>query len=83
MRIKSFPFHASVSEFIEKHDLVYVIEQNRDAQMKSLLKVECQADEQQMHSVLNYNGLLITAEHIEQAILDSMQKLEASREVPA
>ena len=83
MRIRSFPFHSSVSEFIENHELTYIIEQNRDAQLKSLLKIECDANEEKMHSVLKYDGALPSAQFIEQAILDSMQNLEASGEMPA
>jgi 2-oxoglutarate ferredoxin oxidoreductase subunit alpha len=83
LRIKAFPFHQSVKEFINDHELVYIIEQNRDAQLKSLLKIECNANEEQMHSILSYNGLLITAQHIERNILDSMTTLENAKDVPA
>ena len=83
LRIKAFPFHQSVKEFVNDHELVYIIEQNRDAQLKSLLKIECNANEEQMHSILSYNGLLITAQHIERDILDSMTTLENAKDVPA
>ncbi len=83
LRLKAFPFHESVKEFINNHDLVYVIEQNRDAQLKSLLKIECNANEEQMHSILSYNGVLITAQYIEREILDSMPALENTKDVPA
>lgn len=83
LRIKAFPFHQSVKTFINDHELVYIIEQNRDAQLKSLLKIECNANEEQMHSILSYNGLLITAQHIEREILDSMTTLENTKDVPA
>ncbi len=83
LRIKAFPFHQSVKEFVNDHELVYIIEQNRDAQLKSLLKIECNANEEQMHSILSYNGLLITAQHIERDILDSMTALENAKNVPA
>jgi 2-oxoglutarate/2-oxoacid ferredoxin oxidoreductase subunit alpha len=83
MRVKSFPFHESVKEFINSHELVYVIEQNRDAQLKSLLKIECNANEDQMHSILSYNGVLITAQHIERDILESMPALDNASDVPA
>ena len=83
LRIKAFPFHQSVKEFINDHELVYIIEQNRDAQLKSLLKIECNANEEQMHSILSYNGLLITAQHIERDILNSMTTLENAKDVPA
>ena len=83
LRIKAFPFHQSVKKFINDHELVYIIEQNRDAQLKSLLKIECNANEEQMHSILSYNGLLITAQHIERDILNSMTTLENAKDVPA
>ena len=75
MRIRAFPFHKEVREFFDNHELVYVIDQNRDAQLKSLLKIECNINEDKMHSIRNYNGVLITAQHIERAILGSMQDL--------
>ena len=83
MRIKAFPFHEQVKQFIDEHDRVYVIEQNRDAQLKSLLKIECNATEEQMVSILSYNGVLITAQQIEREILASMDTLEQSSDVPA
>jgi 2-oxoglutarate ferredoxin oxidoreductase subunit alpha len=83
MRIRAFPFHDSVTEFFDAHELVYVIEQNRDAQLKSLLKIECNIPEEKMHSILSYDGLLITAQHIEKSIIDSMNDMDASGEVPA
>ena len=83
MRIKAFPFHKSVKTFIDNHELVYVIDQNRDSQLKSLLKLESNINEEKMYSIANYNGVLITAGYIEQAILESMPKLKKSSEVPA
>ena len=83
MRIRAFPFHDSVADFINSHELVYVIEQNRDAQLKSLLKIECNANESQMHSILSYNGILITAAHIEADILASMPELAITESLPA
>ena len=83
MCIKAFPFHKSVKTFIDNHDLVYVIDQNRDAQLKSLLKLESNINEEKMLSIANYNGVLITAEVIKQAILDSMPNLLKTSEAPA
>ena len=83
MRIKAFPFHESVKTFIDNHDLVYVIDQNRDAQLKSLLKLESNINEEKMLSIKNYNGVLITAEVIKQAILDSMPNLLKTSEASA
>jgi 2-oxoglutarate ferredoxin oxidoreductase subunit alpha len=83
MRIRAFPFHDSVTEFFDAHELVYVIEQNRDAQLKSLLKIECNIHEEKMCSILSYDGVLITAQHIEKSIIDSMNDMDASGKVPA
>ena len=75
MRVRSFPFHPEVAKFIEEHELVYVIEQNRDAQMKSLLKIECNANAEKMQSILSYNGVVISADHIESAILNNLSEM--------
>ena len=83
MRIRGFPFHESVRDFINKHEIVYVIEQNRDAQLKSLLKIECNASEEQMFSILSYNGVLITAQQIEKEILDSLSTSNNAGEISA
>jgi 2-oxoglutarate/2-oxoacid ferredoxin oxidoreductase subunit alpha len=64
MRIKSFPFTKEVEEFVASHQRVFVIEQNRDAQLKSLLMIEMNADPNKLFSVLNYDGMPITADHI-------------------
>ena len=83
MRLKGFPFHESVGDFINEHEIVYVIEQNRDAQLKSLLKIECNASEEQMFSILSYNGVLITAQQIEKEILDSLSTSNNAGEISA
>lgn len=64
IRIKAFPFNQDVQDFIDKHDRVFVIEQNRDAQMKSLLMIELNANPASLISILNYDGMPITAEKI-------------------
>ena len=83
MRLKGFPFHESVRDFINEHEIVYVIEQNRDAQLKSLLKIECNASEEQMFSILSYNGVLITPQQIEKEILDSLSTSNDAGEISA
>ena len=72
MRIRAFPFHESIDAFIEEHDLVFVIEQNRDGQMRRLIINECEIPPGKLTSVLNYSGMPITArkiaDHIRQAL---------------
>jgi 2-oxoglutarate ferredoxin oxidoreductase subunit alpha len=64
MRIKAFPFTESVEEFIEKHEKVFVIEQNRDAQFRSLLINELETNPKKLIKVLNFDGMPITADAI-------------------
>ena len=76
IRIKSFPFNHEVENFIKLHDRVFVIEQNRDAQMKSLLMIELNANPANLISILNYDGMPITAEKI-MADIETVVKIPA------
>jgi len=64
IRLKSFPFSQTVQDFIATHDKIFVIEQNRDAQLRSLLMIELGADPKKLIQVLNYDGTPITAANI-------------------
>lgn len=72
LRIKAFPFQQDVEKFIRQHDLVYVVEQNRDGQMKTLLVNEFGLQPEKLFSVLHYDGLPITARIISSAISASI-----------
>lgn len=64
IRIKAFPFNQTVEDFIHSHDRVYVVEQNRDAQLRSLLMIELEIDPKKLIKILNYDGMPITADDI-------------------
>ena len=64
LRIKAFPFDHNVEEFINAHEQVFVIDQNRDGQMRSLLMIELNANPHKLVSILNYDGMPITADNI-------------------
>ena len=64
MRIRAFPFQQEVYEFIDTHETVFAIEQNRDSQMTILLAGECQLPPGKLVPVTNFNGLPITAKII-------------------
>jgi len=64
LRIRAFPFNETVEQFIKDHKKVFVVEQNRDAQMRSLLMIELGIDPSKLLPVLNYDGMPITADHI-------------------
>ena len=68
MRLRAFPFNTDVEEFIRSHKQIFVVEQNRDAQLKSLMMIELGANPEKLISVLNYNGLPITADFIVNAV---------------
>jgi 2-oxoglutarate ferredoxin oxidoreductase subunit alpha len=68
MRILAFPFPESVRQFIDAHEKVFVVEQNRDAQMHALLVNELAIDPAQLVKVLHYDGTPITARFISAAI---------------
>ena len=68
LRLRGFPFGAEVYDFISKHEIVFVVEQNRDAQMKTLLVTEGALDPAGLISVLYYGGLSISADTIQQQV---------------
>jgi 2-oxoglutarate ferredoxin oxidoreductase subunit alpha len=75
MRLRAFPFAASVAEFIASHDQVFVVEQNRDAQMRTLLINELEIDPARLIRVLHYDGTPITARFITEAITKQVHAL--------
>jgi 2-oxoglutarate ferredoxin oxidoreductase subunit alpha len=68
MRLRAYPFAPSVAEFIEGHDAVFVVEQNRDAQMRRMLVNELEVAPAQLIKVLHFDGTPITARFITDAI---------------
>jgi 2-oxoglutarate/2-oxoacid ferredoxin oxidoreductase subunit alpha len=76
MRVRGFPFADEVKEFLEAHDTNFVVEQNRDGQLRSLLQLETQVDPGRLRSILSYSGFPMSA----QVVLDGVQEHSA---VPA
>ena len=70
LRIRSFPFADEVRGFIDRHEVVFLAEQNRDAQMKTLLVNELDIDPARIESVLYYGGFSISADTIQSQIND-------------
>ena len=64
LRVRGFPFGAEVEEFLAAHQAVFVVEQNRDAQLRMLLTVETAVDKQKLRSILHYDGLPMSADFI-------------------
>jgi 2-oxoglutarate ferredoxin oxidoreductase subunit alpha len=76
LRVRAFPFHSSVASFLADHDFVFVVEQNRDAQMRSLIVNECGVDPVRLVPILNYDGAPITARFIAREIGDALDALK-------
>jgi 2-oxoglutarate ferredoxin oxidoreductase subunit alpha len=68
MRIKAFPFTKEVEGFMASHDKIFVVEQNRDAQLRSLLTRETDVPKSKLHSILHYSGLPMTSREIVDAV---------------
>ncbi len=74
MRPLAFPFGKAFCDFVDAHDRVFVVEQNRDAQFRSLMMIELGTDPQKLISVLNYDGMPITADNIHRQIKSHIEK---------
>jgi 2-oxoglutarate ferredoxin oxidoreductase subunit alpha len=64
MRVRAFPFGKAFRDFVDSHERIFVIEQNRDAQFRSLMMIELGVNPAKLVSVLNYDGMPITADNI-------------------
>ncbi|MGE8941006.1 2-oxoacid:acceptor oxidoreductase subunit alpha [Leptospira interrogans] len=80
MRLKGFPFSDEVKAFCDAHDRVFVVEQNRDAQMRSLLMLETGVEGDKLIAAINFDGMPLTAEFVRGAIRTSMGPIKVAAE---
>ena len=73
MRVRSFPFSEDVERFLAAHELLFVVEQNRDAQFRALLTLETAVDKSRLRSLLHYNGLPISSSFIVEGVLAELR----------
>jgi 2-oxoglutarate ferredoxin oxidoreductase subunit alpha len=78
MRVRAFPFSEEVTDFIAEHDQVFVVEQNRDAQLRMLLVNECVVDPARLIPILHYDGTPITARFIVAEIGQQMKAMKVA-----
>ncbi|HEX7013640.1 MAG TPA: 2-oxoacid:acceptor oxidoreductase subunit alpha [Steroidobacteraceae bacterium] len=83
MRVRAFPFGQEVEDFLAAHSLLFVVEQNRDAQLRSLLTLETAVDKSKLRSILHYSGLPIASSVIVEAILEHLEQGRTLRAAPA
>ena len=69
MRIRAFPFGEEVEKFLADHEVLYVVEQNRDAQLRSLLTLESRVGKSKLRSLLHYSGLPVSSKFIVDGVL--------------
>jgi 2-oxoglutarate ferredoxin oxidoreductase subunit alpha len=80
LRIKAFPFTRDVASFCAMHERVFVVEQNRDAQMRSLLMTEAEVPGAKLIPALNYDGMPLTAAFVQGVVLKRLQPAKAAAE---
>ena len=73
MRVRAFPFGHTVQTFLDEHEVIYVVEQNRDAQLRSLLVLETTVPKTRLRSVLSYGGYPLSANTVVESIMRQMR----------
>jgi 2-oxoglutarate/2-oxoacid ferredoxin oxidoreductase subunit alpha len=73
MRVRAFPFSEDVDRFLAAHEKLFVVEQNRDAQLRALLTLETTVDKRKLRSLLHYDGLPICASFIVEGVLAELR----------
>src|SRR5246127_2189205 len=73
MRVRSFPFSEDVERFLAAHKLLFVVEQNRDAQFRALLTLESAVDKTKLRSLLHYSGLPLSSDFIVAGVLAELK----------
>jgi 2-oxoglutarate/2-oxoacid ferredoxin oxidoreductase subunit alpha len=83
MRVRGFPFTEDVDRFLDAHRVIFVVEQNRDAQLRALLTLETKVEKSKLHSLLHYNGLPISSSFIVEGVIAHLQPGSKSRAAAA
>ena len=82
LRVRAFPFNNDVEMFLKAHSTVFVVEQNRDAQLRSLLTLETAVEKSKLYSILSYSGLPISAQPIVDGIRAKLAEAPRLSAVP-
>jgi 2-oxoglutarate ferredoxin oxidoreductase subunit alpha len=82
LRVKAFPFNNEVEAFLKAHSIIFVVEQNRDAQLKSLLTLETAVEKSKLLSILSYSGFPISAQPIVDGIRAKLEEAPRLTKVP-
>ena len=74
LRVRAFPFGEEVERFLAAHRLLFVVEQNRDAQLRSLLTLETAVEKAKLRSLLHYSGLPVSSSFIVEGVLAEIER---------
>jgi 2-oxoglutarate ferredoxin oxidoreductase subunit alpha len=77
-RVRAFPFSDAIKDFIDKHEVVYVVEQNRDAQLRTILMLDSDADPARLVPLLHYDGMPLNAAFVVDRVLAEIAKGRAA-----
>ena len=77
MRIRAFPFPQSVRAFVESHERCFVVEQNRDGQLRTLIAIETGLARDSIASILDYGGLPLTADRVVAGVIEQQKGVKA------
>jgi 2-oxoglutarate ferredoxin oxidoreductase subunit alpha len=79
MRIRAFPFNEDVEKFLADHRMLFIVEQNRDAQLRSLLTLETRVEKSRLRSLLHYSGLPVSSSFIVDGVLAEVGEVREGR----
>jgi 2-oxoglutarate ferredoxin oxidoreductase subunit alpha len=79
LRIRAFPFHQDIAKFVGDHQQVFVIEQNRDSQMRTLLSTELNIDPNKLNAIANFDGLPLTSRFVVDCVLTQLSKKQLAK----
>jgi 2-oxoglutarate ferredoxin oxidoreductase subunit alpha len=79
MRIRAFPFGAEVSDFLQAHTVNYIVDQNRDAQLRSLLTLETSVPKEKLVSITYFGGQPLSAHHVVAGVLKQQVVMAVAR----
>jgi len=78
LRVRGFPFGEEVERFLAEHERIFVVEQNRDAQLRGLLTNETAVDKAKLASILHYDGMPMDARIVVRTIEDAVAREAAA-----
>lgn len=82
MRVRAFPFSDDVGAFLRRHAIVFVVDQNRDGQLRTLLLGDVNADSTKVHSIRHYSGTPLSADHVLEEVLPVLEPHDTGRRSP-